>query len=424
MQQIKYIIKTKEYEEELEQLSNDILTNAQVAVNEAGIESIFELELFCFIKDSLGLKYYPEKEKAVHTERHIAKGRIDSKIGALVIEFKHTSKLNSLRDKKKASAQLINYLNGLYTKHSNDYWGVVTDGTQCKFINIESGEINEGAFDNLSGKHLDKIVRSIVLLDKVALTPENLVKDFCEARGSLSKRLVLCLYSTLANEPTSRSLMLFNEWKELFRLAHDDKSKQKAIEERRESLEKIVSDKLKTNDEEYLALYALQTTYAIIVKIIAFKVLSQIRFNRSLIDFDKLSFADFNTLRLQMNLLEEGAIFRSLGIGNLLEGDFFAWYSTNTQWNDDIGELIQEIFKVLTSYEDKALFENGENVCDLFKDLFMKIIPDKVRHSLGEYYTPPWLADNLITESINHLDVYTNWTALDPCAGSGTFLLS
>ncbi len=422
LQQIEFIIKTDDYKAELNDLSNEISKASKEAENEASIVAIFELELFSFIKDVLGLKYYPEKEKSINTERHISKGRIDSKIGALIIEFKHTSKLKSNKDKEKASNQLKDYLKGLNLKYSNDYWGIITDGTQCKFINIEAGQIHESAFETIKGKHLDKIIKSIVLLDKTALTPENLIKDFCDEKDSLSKRLVICLYSTLKNKPTGRSLMLFNEWKELFRLAHDDKSKQLAIEERRNSLAKIVSERLENNDEEYLALYALQTTYAIIVKIIAYKVISKIRFNKSLIDFNKLSSADFETLRLQMNSLEEGAIFRGLGIGNLLEGDFFAWYSSKKQWNNEIGKLIQEIFIILTNYEDKAIFENGENVNDLFKDLFMKIIPDKVRHSLGEFYTPPWLADNLITEAIKKLNKTKHWTAIDPCAGSGTFI--
>jgi len=421
IKQIETLIRTTEYAELLAEVSNDICKESKKAENEASIVSIFELELFSFIKDTLGLKYYPEKEKTINTERHISKGRIDSKIGALVIEFKHTSKLKSTEHKDKASSQLIDYLKGLNDKHNLDYLGIVTDGTQCKLINIENSIINEGAFEKLSSKHIDRIIKSIVLLDKVALTPENLVKDFCES-DSLSKKLTLCLFNTLKNSPTGRSLMLFNEWKELFRLAHDDNSKQKAIEERKKSLEETIGDELKTNEDEYLALYAIQTTYAIIVKIIAYKVISKIRFNKSLIDFNKLSETDFDTLRHQMNSLEEGAIFRSLGIGNLLEGDFFAWYCSSNQWTNEIGGLVQEIFKILTQYEDKALFQTGENVQDLFRELFMKIIPDKVRHSLGEFYTPSWLADNLIRETINLNPQKKDWTALDPCAGSGTFV--
>src|SRR5690606_32764992 len=132
-----------------------------------------------------------------------------------------------------------------------------------------------------------------------------------------------------------------------------------------------IGEKLKNNEDEYLALYAIQTTYAIIVKIIAYKVISKIRFNKSLIDFNKLSETDFDTLRHQMNSLEEYAIFRSLGIGKLLEGDFFAWYCSSNQWTNEIGTFVQEIFKILTQYEDKALFQTGENVQDLFRELFM-----------------------------------------------------
>lgn len=420
--QLEFLIQTPEYTKLLADVCSDIVISAQRAPNEASIVTIFELELFSFIKDNLGLKYYPEKEITINTERHVTKGRIDSKIGALVIEFKHTSKLKTIEHKVKASSQLIEYLNGLNNKHSLDYYGIVTDGTQCKVITIQNGAINEGAFEVLSSKHIDGIIKSIVLLDKVALTPENLVKDFCDSERSLSNRLTFCLFDTLSEHPTGRSIMLFNEWKELFRLAHDDNSKQKAIEDRKKSLEEAIGKELKTNEDEYLALYAIQTTYAIIVKIIAYKVISKIRFNKSLIDFNKLSETDFDSLRIQMNSLEEGAIFRSLGIGNLLEGDFFAWYCSSGQWTNEIGNLVQEIFKILTQYEDKALFQTGEDVQDLFRELFMRIIPDKVRHSLGEFYTPSWLADNLIRETINLNPIKTGWSALDPCAGSGTFV--
>lgn len=420
--QIEFVIQSAEYPLLLADVCNDIVKACKIATNEASIVSIFELELFSFIKEHLGLKYFPEKEVKVNTIRHVSKGRIDSKIGALVIEFKHTSKLKTDEQKKTASSQLIDYLNGLNQKHSLDYIGIITDGTQCKTINIDNGVINESAFEKLSAKHIDRIIKNIVLLSKVALTPENLVKDFCESENSVSKRLTLCLYRTLKNSPTGRSLMLFNEWKELFRLAHDDNSKQKAIEERKKSLEDVIGSKLLNNNQEYLALYALQTTYAIIVKIIAFKVISKIRFKKSLIDFNKLSESNFEALRHEMNSLEEGAIFRELGIGNLLEGDFFAWYCSSGQWTEEIGSLVQEIFKILTEYEDKAPFQTGENVQDLFRDLFMKIIPDKVRHSLGEFYTPSWLADNLIRESIRLNGTREKWSALDPCAGSGTFI--
>jgi len=422
IKQLEFIINSSEYKETLKEVCSDIIQGTSSAENEASVVSIFELELFSFIKETLGLKYYPEKEKAVNTQRHVSKGRIDSKIGALVIEFKQPSSLKTEKNMKSATKQITEYLDGLFQKHQNDFLGIVTDGTKCQIINMEHGKQYFGSYEDLNYKHLDLLIRNIVLLEKVALTPENLVKDFCEpVENNISNSLTLCLYDTLKNNATGKSIMLFKEWKELFRLAHDDKSKQKAVEERRASLELIVNDKFKKQDDEYIALYALQTTYALIIKIIAYKVISKIRFDKSLIDFNVLATTDNDSLRFQMNELEEGAIFRNLGIGNLLEGDFFAWYSSSEQWNTSIGNIIKDIFQVLTPYEDKAIFETGDNANDLFKDLFMHVIPDKVRHSLGEFYTPPWLADNLITEAISKSNI-SNWKGLDPCSGSGTFL--
>lgn len=421
---IELLLGTTEYRKALREAASSIRTQSKMAANEATIVSIFELEIFTVIRDIFGLKYYPEKEVQVETSFHVAKGRIDSKIGALVIEFKHPSALSNPTQENKAIEQIKNYLDGLTLNSNQEYFGIITDGLKACRVLICNHEVVVGAFEPLTAGTLDEIVRSIILLDKVALSPENLVRDFASGENSLSKSLSRTLYITLRNTPTGRSSMLFNEWKELFRLAHDDKSKQKAIEERRKSLESAMGEQFPSNDNEveYKALYAIQTTYAIIVKIIAYKVISKIHFNKSLIDFAKLANSESEVLLRQMQSLEDGAIFRNFGVGNLLEGDFFSWYCTDEQWSFDIAEQIKRIFQILSIYEDKGLFNSFEKVQDLFKDLFMNIIPEKVRHSLGEYYTPSWLADNLVTNAIEFIGEKPGWTALDPCSGSGTFV--
>lgn len=275
---IQAVIGSSEYNELLKQLAQDIKQGAAEAANEATVVSRFELELYNFMKEVLGVKYQPEKEQLVDTERHVAKGRIDSKIGALVIEFKHPTKLASTSNKNKASAQLIEYLEGLYKQDPLDYLGAVTDGTKIKFIRLENGTIKEEAFEALAAKHLDRIIKSVFQLEQVALTPKNLIKNFCEPDADSTVRvLVSRLFRALQTSPTNKTLMLFTEWKELFRLAHDDSTKQKAIEERGAALSEVIGTKLSSNEDEYKVLYCLQTAYALIVKIIAFKVISRIR---------------------------------------------------------------------------------------------------------------------------------------------------
>lgn len=55
---------------------------------------------------------------------------------------------------------------------------------------------------------------------------------------------------------------------------------------------------------------------------------------------------------------------------------------------------------------------------DALKMLYEKLFPTKLRHSLGEYYTPDWLAE-LTLERVGYTG---EGRLLDPACGSGTFL--
>src|SRR3712207_9483265 len=43
--------------------------------------------------------------------------------------------------------------------------------------------------------------------------------------------------------------------------------------------------------------------------------------------------------------------------------------------------------------------------------------------SMGEYFTPEWLADSVITEALQTISS-KNWSAIDPCCGSGIFIIA
>jgi len=412
----------KKLEESFGELSMGIKRASRSAENEATVVSAFEIHIFSFINKHFNKKVFPIKERVLDTERRISRGRIDSKYGAFIIEFKHYSKLKSNNQKVKAVEQLSSYLESLYQQTNQDYLGLVTDGLLTRFIRIENGELQLESWIELSANILDRIVRAVLSLDQVSLTPKNLIRDFCEPYDtSVYQRLGSEFYSALTEYTTGKTLMLYKEWKELFRLAHDDKTKQKAIEERKKELGQALKLKVKDNEDEYKILYALQTTYALIVKLIAYKVVSNIHFNSDFIKFNDLATYDSNTVQLQLLALEDGDVFKQAGILNLLEGDFFSWYCAKGQWSEKIYLLVKEILETLSKYEDKVLLQEYSQTRDLFKELYERIIPAKVRYSLGEFYTPPWLADSVISEALKLLNI-PRWKSLDPCAGSGTFI--
>lgn len=57
---------------------------------------------------------------------------------------------------------------------------------------------------------------------------------------------------------------------------------------------------------------------------------------------------------------------------------------------------------------------------DLIKNIYHYLLPQKLRHSLGEYYTPDWLAEFLVEKM--EIDFSKKVRLLDPSCGSGTFL--
>lgn len=420
------IVKSKEYRQRLVEMANSIKNLSKTAPNEATIESRFDCELFAFFKEifePLGFIYNPIKEQAINTLRHISKGRADTAIASLVIEFKQPSTLSNRRSKDKAVNQISDYLKGLQTEDDEILEGYVTNGIEGCFITCSKGEIIVEEFLELSEYSLDRIIQNILSLKLIAFNASNLVDSFCNPplNDGVAYQLVKVLFSALEKNCQPKTEMLFVEWKQLFNLAHDDISKQQAIIDRKKSLEMLLNYQFSNRDDEYLALYALQTAYAIIIKVIAFKVISQVRFNASLISFGESINQESDALRMQLSKLEDGAIFREYSMANLLEGDFFSWYCAELQWNEEIAECIKKVFEILSRYSDKAVLNSATKSQDFFKKLYEAMVPAAVRHSLGEYYTKKWLAQNVVEESINLVDK-VEWKGLDPCCGSGTFL--
>jgi len=419
------IVKSQEYKQLLTQMCQSIKRLAKTAPNEATIEGHFDSELFTFFRnvfEPIGFTYNPTKEKAITTKRHITKGRADTAVGAFIVEFKQPSTLNNSDNQREAVKQISDYLEGLENENETPLVGFVTDGLKGCFAVKTNGNIYAETFQPLSFEVLDRIIQNIVSLNLTALNSKNLVDSFCNPpeNDGIAFGLLNALYSTL-NNMTDKTKMLFTEWKELFNLAHDDTSKQQAILERKKSLGLLVGEQFSDNDNEYKTLFALQTTYAIIIKIVAYRVVSQVRYNSFLTDFETLKSQSSDALRVHLAELEDGAIFREYGIANLLEGDFFSWYSTSEQWTPAIAEKIACIFDILSLYADKAVLNKTERSQDFFKALYEVMMPSAVRHSLGEYYTKKWLARKVVDDALDFIDK-TDWRGIDPCCGSGTFV--
>lgn len=409
----------------LKEVVREINNIAKTAENEPTLVSGFEIKLYALLSQ-FGFRFLPKKEVIVDRILHVEKGRADSKIGAVVIEYKHSSKLNTSTDVEKAIEQLRDYLRTFSQTDPVQYYGFLTDGLRCVEVIYEGGKIaSESSLVDFTYVEALRLIRNIVASDKTRLTPENLIKDFCSTTDetNIAFTMAKSLYSILKSNPSKKTRMLRTEWEQLFRLGHNDKSQQQRIQDREEALEKIIGKKFEqeTSDDQYAALFALQTTYAILVKFIAYRIISEVKFKKALKSYHAWLKAEPQILRIFCESLENGDIFKKLGILNLLEGDFFSWYSAKTQWNNEIATNVKKILETLARYENATEIFRSDKVVDLFKELYESIMPQVVRSSLGEFYTPEWLADHVLRSVKPSTN---NWRGLDPCAGSGTFVIA
>ena len=99
------------------------------------------------------------------------------------------------------------------------------------------------------------------------------------------------------------------------------------------------------------------------------------------------------------------------GLINVVESDFFSWL---TEVPDSI-DLLHAIAQHVAAYDWQT-----NTSARLASMLYQTVIPAEERRQLGEYYTPPWLASEIVRTAVpNPLDQ----RILDPACGSGAFLV-
>ncbi|MCT8653828.1 hypothetical protein KZ324_11050, partial [Glaesserella parasuis] len=407
-----------EYQVKLSETLTSIIKQINKAETEATIASIFENNLHYLIKSFFGKEIIFHKESGKNFFRHKFLGRIDAISNGLVIEYKSIDKLTREKDQKNAISQTKDYLKQIHNESGNNYQGLVTNGKKIAYLYFIGDEIKNTAFSTIEVKDLDRIIQSLINVGSKQFSPKNIVSDF-KSTSHITQNLSNSLYDAICTHKTQKTEMLMEEWQVLFRLSESDKGQNQDIEKRRKKLSEIFSDNINNNEKEYLALYVLQTSYAIIVKLIACKVIQTLSFSEDVKFFSDLSVIDSIKLQRFMEKLEDGYVFSSGGIRNLLEGDFYSWYSDKNQWNQKIYNSIKNIIKELEFYSSSNFSYEFQTI-DIFKDLYMEIMPNEIRHSLGEYFTPSWMADHVVSRSLEKLNK-ESWKAIDPCCGSGVF---
>lgn len=410
-----------EIEKEVKSVAHDLAKEIQNASAESNNEAEFRTRI-AYLLENLSKKV--DLNLHLREEYTLINGRADAVYNRLIIEYKSPRSLRKNNDyvaNKHAIDQLKGYIEGIVRREHHKperLAGVVLDGGYFIFVRNKGGAwyVDDPLkVDNYSTERFLRLLFS--LSTELALIPENLVRDFGD-NTQVSRKAVSSLFNTLSTTINPKVKTLFEQWSLQFSEVCDYEDASKLNVEAFARRFGVGGARIQPFD----FFFCLHTYYSAFIKLLAVQVVHHYAMPKLGTDLKQAATLGSDELRGYLRRMEEGGIFRELGIRNLIEGDFFGWYLD--VWNNELFESFKSIISALANYSLVTLDVDPDTTRDLLKKLYQQLMPRELRHNLGEYYTPDWLAERLLNMlEAGKFEGNPNKRILDPACGSGTFLV-
>lgn len=300
--------------------------------------------------------------------------RIDVESGATVIEVKKTlANPNAVAEFEK---QLSGYVVTRTQQTGARYVGVLTDGCEWRLYCHQEDEFCEitrhlvNVRDPEAAERLTTWLEAVMATRTMVTPTPQAIKD---GLGNSSPSFALdisdikVMYEAVANNPE--------------------------VTLKRSLWSKLLTTALGTQFSDDTNLFVEHTYLVLIAEVVAHAVVG---FN---LEDDSLSPSTIVT----------GGAFNAGQITGVVEQDFFDWILHAPGGDKFVTRLARRV----------ARYNWSEPEHDVLKVLYESVIDSQTRHSLGEYYTPDWMAERIIQETVTDP---LNQRVLDPSCGSGTFV--
>ena len=297
--------------------------------------------------------------------------RIDVEVGATVIEVKRDLRVGKVRD--DAVQQLQGYVESREKLYGRRYVGLLTDGAEWRCYNLQRGKLAEASQYTLSPTK-PNAEEFLVWLEGVLATG----RDIAPTPDQIRMRLGAGSSSHALDRATLTALYEQNK---------DDPG----VKTKRALWAKLLETALGTQFEDSDELFVEHTLLVNSAEIIAHVLLG--------VDV---------TAAAPLALLS-GTAFEQSEIFGVVEADFFDWVVLVPEGQVFVRALARRL----------ARFDWSAVEHDVLKVLYESVIKPETRKKLGEYYTPDWLAEKVVTEVVTDP---LKQRVLDPACGSGTFL--
>jgi hypothetical protein len=423
---------------DIDQLAKAIANEGKIAKNETDLRVRIE-PLMDQARVDLGLAADPEREKSLDASTNTVtlRGRADTMYGGVVIEYEPPGALAAPASTAHGVKQAREYMlmaaseaKGRELESLRRHGGLVIDGRQVVFLRpngpasaaplasqLETLIPQDGPHPITPGA-VAQILLYLRALGRKRLDGRALAATFGpdSKHSQLARDFVSYLIERLADPSLPpKAQLLVNEWTRVFGAVYS----QDATKARRDAGLLAALYGVPTGTKLPILLFCVQTYYAFLMKLLAVEILSLQAGALVASQASRIASANDEDEEELLSELEDGGIFRAHGIENFLEGDYFRWYID--AWTPSLASLCRRVALELTQFEPATSTLDPDAVRDLLKELYQYLVPKKVRHDLGEYYTPDWLADYTLDRA--SYDGSLDSRFLDPACGSGTFLM-
>ncbi|NIL43191.1 SAM-dependent DNA methyltransferase [Salinispora arenicola] len=307
----------------------------------------------------------------VDLETQVGDGRrIDVEVGFTAIEIKKD--LSSTAVLRDAIGQLSGYVKARTRQAGQRYVGVLTDGADWRAYHLNGDILEEANRFRLTKR--TPVADLLLWLEGVLATTTGVKPTPMEIRRrlgadsvsySIDSATLIALYNAHKNLPTVQ--MKRQLWSDLLRSA------------------------LGTQFADDDALFVEHTLLVNTAEIIAHLVLG------------------LPVRSMQPASLMRGEMFNQAQLYGVIEADFFDWVIEVPEGDGFVRALARRL----------ARFDWDDVEHDVLKVLYESVISAETRKAQGEYYTPDWLAEQVVSECVTDP---LQQRVLDPSCGSGTFL--
>jgi len=314
----------------------------------------------------------------------LRRGRADTQTETVIIEWEK----DLAKTGEHAREQLEEYLEGNW-RSGQEYRFILiaTDGHRWRIYAPDWSRLELGQFD-LGGAFKLREVRKFDLtsdtvdafplfLDEVlfassqkAPTLENIQNDFGDTSAAFINSMI-SLRGCAEDLATQSELQVaFEQWRRFLSVAYG-------------------------RFDDSPVMFLVHTYLSVFAKLIAYAVIT------------RSPLSDDSDVAEVLN----GAAFERLNVERFVEDDFFHWVASEAYLRR-LRPMFRELNRRICEYDLTSVKE------DILKGVYQELIDLDTRHALGEYYTPDWLCELVVSD----LPLTRDSRILDPACGSGSFL--